>query len=129
MADETLSFTERMPEYLCHKKVRGLKIEAINKVDKAPFGSFELVFENKAFHPIVISDQLMRRSHFKAGGYLVRYEDGYISYSPAKAFEDGYKRVGSKADPLTPEELNNATASVLRHELKYPETPLHPRKP
>ncbi len=25
--------------------------------------------------------------------YLVRYEDGYISWSPKKAFEDGYDEV------------------------------------
>ena len=24
------------------------------------------------------------------GDYLVRYEDGYLSWSPKKAFEDGY---------------------------------------
>jgi hypothetical protein len=24
------------------------------------------------------------------GDYLVRYEDGYLSWSPAKAFEEGY---------------------------------------
>lgn len=28
-----------------------------------------------------------------AGGYYVVYEDGYQSYSPAKAFEDGYAPV------------------------------------
>jgi hypothetical protein len=28
------------------------------------------------------------------GGYLVQYEDGYLSWSPAKAFEDGYTRIG-----------------------------------
>lgn len=26
-----------------------------------------------------------------AGDYLVRYEDGYLSISPKKAFEDGYR--------------------------------------
>lgn len=24
------------------------------------------------------------------GGYLVRYDDGYLSWSPRKAFEEGY---------------------------------------
>ncbi|PYX85030.1 MAG: hypothetical protein DMG70_05000 [Acidobacteria bacterium] len=28
------------------------------------------------------------------GGYLVQYEDGYLSWSPAKAFEEGYTRIG-----------------------------------
>lgn len=28
-----------------------------------------------------------------AGGYFVVYEDGYESFSPAKAFEEGYTRI------------------------------------
>lgn len=27
------------------------------------------------------------------GGYYVVYDDGYTSYSPAKAFEEGYARI------------------------------------
>jgi len=27
------------------------------------------------------------------GDYLVRYEDGYLSWSPKKAFENGYTKV------------------------------------
>lgn len=27
------------------------------------------------------------------GGYYVRYEDGFESWSPAKAFEEGYTRI------------------------------------
>lgn len=27
------------------------------------------------------------------GGYLVRYEDGYLSWSPAEAFEAGYSEI------------------------------------
>ena len=34
-------------------------------------------------------------SRAQIGGYLVRYEDGYISYSPAKAFEEGYTLLGA----------------------------------
>ena len=30
--------------------------------------------------------------HSPVGGYYVRYEDGYESWSPAGAFESGYKR-------------------------------------
>ena len=36
-------------------------------------------------------------------GYLVEYEDGYQSWSPKKAFEDGYTLI--KADPLILEQL------------------------
>jgi hypothetical protein len=30
------------------------------------------------------------------GGYVVRYEDGYLSWSPAKAFEEGYTLIGMR---------------------------------
>ena len=35
----------------------------------------------------------MDRHKPKAGGYYVVYDDGYKSYSPAKAFEEGYVRI------------------------------------
>ena len=31
-------------------------------------------------------------------GYLVEYEDGYLSWSPSEAFESGYTRVDEGAD-------------------------------
>jgi hypothetical protein len=42
-----------------------------------------------------------------SGGYYVRYEDGYESWSPAKAFEEGYTRVDVDKD--MPESQNAAT--------------------
>jgi hypothetical protein len=29
----------------------------------------------------------------EAGGYYVQYKDGYTSFSPAEAFEEGYTRL------------------------------------
>jgi hypothetical protein len=29
----------------------------------------------------------------EVGGYFVQYDDGYKSFSPAKAFEEGYTRI------------------------------------
>lgn len=37
-----------------------------------------------------VSPAWLRRHLPVVGGYVVRYEDGYTSFSPAKAFEDGY---------------------------------------
>lgn len=36
------------------------------------------------------------------GDYLVRYSDGYLSWSPKKAFEEGYTEIAEPADPSTP---------------------------
>lgn len=36
---------------------------------------------------------LLARGVPVVGDYFVQYEDGYVSWSPAKAFEDGYMRI------------------------------------
>ena len=35
----------------------------------------------------------------EVGGYFVRYADGYTSYSPRQAFEEGYTEVETETDP------------------------------
>lgn len=78
-----------MPRYKCHKEVWALKIKEIRRV---PFGNagvaHYVIAENYA--PIQLSLEYVHKHSPKAGGYYVVYDDGYISYSPAKAFEDGY---------------------------------------
>lgn len=41
----------------------------------------------------------------QVGGYYVVYADGYISYSPAAAFEDGYRLIVRQRIKPTIEEL------------------------
>lgn len=114
--------TDLMPLYRCHKQVRALKIKALS-VDAPPkfkdptckgcFAlhtacghcercdwerngggtSFSIVPEDPACAPFPIDAEYMRSRKPVAGGYYVVYEDGYESFSPAKAFEDGYTRV------------------------------------
>jgi hypothetical protein len=79
-----------MPLYLCHKKVRGLKIA---NVTRQPDGSVVLSFENTLFFPRHMSLEWSIKNNPKGGGYLVRYKGGYESWSPAPAFEDGYSLV------------------------------------
>ena len=43
-------------------------------------------------------EYMIRARAAKPGGYYVRYPDGYESWSPAEAFEDGYTLV--EDDPL-----------------------------
>ncbi len=42
---------------------------------------------------IEVDQAYMDKHKPQAGGYYVRYADGYESWSPAKAFEEGYTRV------------------------------------
>lgn len=69
--------------YQCHKQVRAAKIE---RVDPRA-----LVLEGSSRYPI--EREFLDRCKPQPGGYLVVYEDGYESYSPAKPFEEGYKLI------------------------------------
>lgn len=77
---------ESLPLYQCHKKVRAAKIEGFRVINQ--LGQIELnlgIFGVKC----VESDWPGVRN-LDIGGYFVQYDDGYTSYSPGKAFEDGY---------------------------------------
>lgn len=85
-----------MPEYQCHKKVWALKIKSV--INSPPDvivdgGSWDLEIEAPGYAPIRVSHEWMLKHGPESGGYYVVYEDGYKSYSPAKAFEAGYKRI------------------------------------
>lgn len=128
-------FTEQMPLYQCHKIVRALKIKEIIRnpinmaledgVDTTIGFNYELVFDNASFQPFTVTEQWMKRTHCAAGGYLVRYDDNYVSWSPAKAFEDGYTRMSSRENPLTIEELNRVAEQAMTG---YPKTNYDPNK-
>ena len=86
-----------MPQYVCHKKVWALKISAIEfdsvraeREGRETTGGAWLTVAEPGFAEFEISPDFLRKSLPQIGGYLVQYEDGYKSYSPAKAFEDGY---------------------------------------
>lgn len=77
-----------LPRYICHKTVHAAKIVAIDfgeRLDLAPHGVREVGASWIARHGACV------------GGYFVVYEDGYISFSPAQAFEGGYTRVDDEA--------------------------------
>lgn len=80
-----------MPRYECHKKVWALKIAAIEiDID----GSAKIAPKDAGYAPFKTEPGWASR--FKGDetdpGYYVVYDDGYKSWSPSKAFEDGYTR-------------------------------------
>lgn len=98
-----------MPKYRSHKTVHALKIIAVEKIkptieelnrildgsaemDENPPPAGRLTVEHP-FTPIEVGVEFMRKHDPQPGGYYVVYEDGYASWSPAKAFEEGYTRV------------------------------------
>ena len=89
-----------MPEYQSHKKVWALKIKAIekdidlaNKEDRETDGSAMITPEENGYAPFKVDFIYMSKHDPKVGGYYVVYEDGYKSFSPAKAFEEGYTKI------------------------------------
>lgn len=86
-----------LPEYICHKVVRAVRIadlEVLSATDGE--GDTEpaavITPADRIFAPFTVSKEYCAKHKPHAGGYFVLYNDGYQSFSPAKAFEDGYKQ-------------------------------------
>jgi|GEM_PF-642057 len=84
-----------MPQYLCHKKVWALKIKRIQEHTEH---ISTLHFEDERYAPIDVDIDYLRKHEPEPGGYYVVYADGYNSYSPAKAFEEGYALITDEPD-------------------------------
>lgn len=87
-----------MPRYQSHKKVWALKIKEIKQAPpdqerQHAGGDWYLVPVEAGFAPIVVGHAYILKHTPRDGGYYVRYEDGYESFSPAEAFESGYTRI------------------------------------
>lgn len=86
-----------MPKYKCHKEVHALKIDTIEysvfKSRDEPQnkgGCATITPVEEGYAAFEVDLKYLQKHNPQAGGYYVVYEDGYRSYSPAKAFEDGY---------------------------------------
>jgi len=71
-----------LPLWQCHKQVRASKIMAVDEIAQ------ELELEHGSVD--LNNTGYFEKHDPKVGGYYVRYEDGYESWSPAEAFESGY---------------------------------------
>jgi hypothetical protein len=86
--------TKKLPVYISHKKVRALEIRSIGHYSQKPDPGAELmreiVFADPAFRPIDVPAEMFARYTPMPGDYYVVYDDGYASFSPRKAFLEGY---------------------------------------
>lgn len=79
------------PVYQCHKRVRALKVVSIQRLGMDHMSVFA---EGRMFD--FREPEVSRIKATSADlGYLVAYEDGYISWSPTKAFDEGYSLTAS----------------------------------
>ena len=81
-----------LPRYRCHKKVWALKIAAIEiHADK----SATIAPAHSRYAPFDTVPGWCECWHGNESdlGYYVVYDDGYMSWSPTKAFEEGYTKL------------------------------------
>ena len=95
---ETNSVGTEMPRYKSHKEVWALKIKSIvfdsdlaKETNRETDGSATIIPEEAGYAPFKVNHEYCNKHKPQAGGYYVVYEGGYKSWSPADAFEDGYK--------------------------------------
>lgn len=80
-----MNAVREMPRYRCHKEVYALRIAKISGNLITPADDGYATFE--------VDYEWIRKHEPQPGGFYVVYRDGYKSYSPAEAFEDGYTRL------------------------------------
>lgn len=101
----TLMRNCELPLYQCHKKVRASKILSIEPVGEN--GRYLIKLDvnqsevGKKIYEANVNQDWFNKHNPEVGGYFVRYEDGYLSYSPKEAFESGYTAI--KEEPETGE--------------------------
>lgn len=86
-----------LPSYKSHKIVYALKIKVVNVED----GMIGIVPEDDRYAEFQVDSAYYDKHKPQAGGYYVVYEDGYKSWSPAEAFENGYTKIDVASSPLS----------------------------
>lgn len=89
MATNAMLGAREMPRYTCHKQVWALRIAKLDQQE----ASVVITPNEDGYSPFTVSSEWAERHKPEVGGYYVVYKDGYSSYSPADAFEEGYSRV------------------------------------
>ena len=101
MSDTTCA--DEMPKYKSHKTVWALKIKTIlrdaeiaQQHNRETDGSALITPFGEGYAPFKVDGEYLRKHKPEAGGYYVVYKDGYKSFSPDKAFEEGYSSYPAK---------------------------------
>lgn len=78
-------------EYRSHKQVLAIKLRSIS----FNHGFASCFPHEKSLAPFVLGEDITKKIPLDGAdpGYIVIYDDGYTSWSPTKAFEEGYSEV------------------------------------
>jgi len=86
-----------LPLWQSHKRVRADRIKEISQLrdtdESASREDARIRWTLDGGGYIVVTKGLIARGSPAIGDYFVRYDDGYESRSPAKAFDEGYTKV------------------------------------
>jgi len=87
--------SQELPRYKCHKEVQALKISAIEIRED---GSAVISPAEPQYAPFTTRPDWAKTWHGSEEdkGYYVVYKDGYTSWSPTAAFEEGYTPANQK---------------------------------
>lgn len=95
--EKSMNASAEMPRYKSHKEVHALKIKEVvmapTSLSKDREIRTQLTFADDGYAPLDVEPSLFARYTPVPGDYYVVYEGGYVSISPAKAFEEGYTRI------------------------------------
>lgn len=75
------------PKYVSHKQVWALEIDSADPM------LCKLTFRDRGYAPIKTEAEVWARYKPQPGDFYVIYADGYKSFSPRKAFLEGYTKV------------------------------------
>jgi rRNA maturation protein Nop10 len=93
----------KLPWYRSHKVVEAVRIHSImarGEGGLSLLGSVDLGHSGYGVE-VMVDAAYVAKHQPKTGGYYVRYEDGYESWSPADAFEGGYTAVAAAGPEST----------------------------
>lgn len=86
MAEET----QKLPRWKSHKEVEAFKIAKVLWNHPIAESVTAAVLEGGRGLWVRVEEAYIKKHNPQIGGYYVRYADGYESFSPAEAFEEGY---------------------------------------
>ena len=89
-SEENESDQVEMPRYRSHKQVWALEIDTVS--------GNRLTFRDAGYAAIAAPAEMFTRYMPVPGDFYVVYDDGYKSFSPRKAFVEGYTKIDKEAD-------------------------------
>jgi hypothetical protein len=81
-----------MPRYKSHKTVWALEIAAVSRYGDSE-GDRWLEFADRGYAGMAAPAEMFARYMPIPGDFYVQYADGYKSFSPRKAFLEGYTKL------------------------------------